>query len=145
MNRRQLGQELLQAVPLASAATLAACSRGSAHLPPSADERPSNEQSHALPEDVAASKDKLDRGPISLEHIDPSEIRTLIPRDAIQAIFRPEFMTIAEAQRLEVMRDDEPVLAIGHQNTWHAYSLLQLVNHEIVNDMVAGLPIAVAW
>ena len=80
-----------------------------------------------------------------MDGFDPREIVTVLPPDAIPAILDPQFMSIEEAQDKRVLRDDEPVLAFGHKGVWHAYSILQLDGHEIVNDVVGGLPIAATW
>ena len=37
--------------------------------------------------------------PLDLADFDPSEILTVLPRDAIPAIFDPEFMTVDEIQQ----------------------------------------------
>jgi len=68
---------------------------------------------------------------------------TVLPLDAIPALDRPTYVTVAEADR--VMRPEEPVLGLGDGAHARAYSAWQLNHHEIVNDTVGNLPVAVTW
>lgn len=71
------------------------------------------------------------------------EIRTTLPRDAIQAVLRPRFLSVDEANA--VYDHDEPVLGIEIDGVARAYSIPFLSEHEIVNDEIAGRKIAVTW
>ncbi len=71
------------------------------------------------------------------------EIVTLLPRDAILAIFEPEFVAGFEAD--EQYLPKELVLGVEIDGQARAYSIPFLSGHEIVNDTVAGHPIAVTW
>jgi hypothetical protein len=68
---------------------------------------------------------------------------TVLGKDAIPAIDRPEFMSVQEAD--PYFRDNEPVLGVRRGNVARAYSLWQLNHHEIVNDQVADLSLAITW
>ena len=70
------------------------------------------------------------------------EIVTLLPRDGIQAILNPQFITPAEADRYTA---DEPVLGVSINGDSRAYSIPFLSGREIVNDTVGGVPTAVTW
>lgn len=70
------------------------------------------------------------------------EIVTLLPRDGIQAILNPRFITPAEADRYTA---DEPVLGVSINGDDRAYSIPFLSGREVVNDTVGGVPIAVTW
>ena len=129
MNRRRLGGRLLRLAPLAGLPALAACRLGGDTTAPAVSPVAPTPTPRALP----------------IETVDPQEIITLLPPDGIPAIDNPEFMTIQETINREVMDDGEPVLSFGHQGVWHAYSVFQLDQHEIVNDVVGGLPIAATW
>lgn len=63
-------------------------------------------------------------------------------KDGIPAIDEPTFQPIAEVDWLE---DQEPVIALGIGDEWRAYPLQILMWHEIVNDTVAGTPVAVTF
>jgi hypothetical protein len=76
-------------------------------------------------------------------------IVTLLPYDAIPAIFDPEFVTAAEASDPDASggpyKQDEKVLGIEINGDARAYSVPMLSRHEVVNDTVGGMPIAVTW
>jgi hypothetical protein len=65
------------------------------------------------------------------------------PPDGIPAIDRPSFVTPAEAAAWLTAR--EPVLALEVDGDARAYPLQILMWHEIVNDVVGGVPVAVTY
>lgn len=71
------------------------------------------------------------------------EIVTLLPRDAILAIDDPRFYGVSEAD--QEYGPKELVLGVELDGEARAYSISLLSQHEIVNDTVAGRPIAVTW
>ena len=71
------------------------------------------------------------------------EIVTLLGFDAIPAILDPEFVTASEAEAS--MDRDEQVLGLSINGEHRAYSIRMLSRHEIVNDVVGGVPVAVTW
>jgi hypothetical protein len=65
------------------------------------------------------------------------------PRDGIPAILDPTFLPAAEETRLD---DREPVMTYDPgDGPARAYPIRYLMWHEIVNDVVAGAPIAVTF
>jgi hypothetical protein len=74
---------------------------------------------------------------------DGDTMYTVLPPDAIDAIMEPEFVTGEEADKQ--MSPDEMVLGIMFGGETRAYSLWHLDAHEIVNDSIAGVPIAATW
>lgn len=75
---------------------------------------------------------------------DPAaEIQTILPKDAIPSIDDPKFYPLAEAD--EEYEDSEEVIGVEIEGEARAYSTALLSNHEIVNDMIKGRPIAVTW
>ena len=70
-------------------------------------------------------------------------LHVVLPRDAIPAIFKPEFEAASRADR--GMADDELVIGLVGEREQRAYSTWQLDRHEIVNDTFEGRPIAVTW
>ena len=64
------------------------------------------------------------------------------PKDGIPAIDQPRFIAAAEAGDLV---PHEPVISIQLGGEARAYPLRILIWHEIVNDTIAGVPIAVTW
>ena len=74
---------------------------------------------------------------------DELDIVTLLPPDAIPAIDNPEFLTAGEAD--ELYDPDGLVLGVVFNGEARAYSVSFLSGHEIVNDSVGGVKIAVTW
>ena len=70
-------------------------------------------------------------------------IVTVLGRDGIPAILAPEFID-ANAALLD-MAPDERVLGLSLNGDHRAYPLNLLSRHEIVNDTVGGVPVAVTW
>lgn len=78
------------------------------------------------------------------EMIDGDIMYTVLPPDRIPAIQDPVLVSAEEAG--EWMQDDEIVIGvIGPGGEARAYSAWHLDHHEIVNDRVGEIPIAVAW
>ena len=75
--------------------------------------------------------------------IDGDPVIAVLGKDAIPAIDRPYFVSVQEAD--QYLRDDEPVLGVRQGEVARAYSLWQLNHHEIVNDRVGELSLAVTW
>ena len=68
-------------------------------------------------------------------------LHVVLPRDAIPAIFDPEFEPASKAS----LADHELVIGVVGEREQRAYSTWQLDRHEIVNDVFEGRPIAVTW
>jgi hypothetical protein len=66
-----------------------------------------------------------------------------VPRDGIPPIDNPEFDSIEVAS--EWLQDQSPVIAVEIDGQARAYPLAIMTRHEIVNDQLAGLPIAVTY
>ncbi len=71
------------------------------------------------------------------------EMVTRLARDAIPAIDNPEFYSIERAN--QDYRDNELVIGVEINGDARAYSVPHLSSHEIVNDTVGNVPIAVTW
>ena len=75
--------------------------------------------------------------------IDIADIGTVIPPDVIPSIDDPQFVDIAAADTY--LTDDEPVVYLEVDGDARAYPVQILIWHEIVNDVVAGQPVAVTY
>jgi Protein of unknown function (DUF3179) len=64
------------------------------------------------------------------------------PKDGIPAIDAPTFRSVADEQTLSPR---EPVLTLEVGDEARAYPIRYLIWHEIVNDTVAGIPVAVTF
>ncbi|MFT5194750.1 MAG: hypothetical protein ACI9EW_000486 [Cellvibrionaceae bacterium] len=90
--------------------------------------------------EVSAATEK---GLVDTSRYDDYEIITLLPQDAIPAIDNPTFHTADEAD--DFYDPDELVMGVVFNGDARAYSVPHLSSHEIVNDEVGGVKIAVTW
>ncbi|RME07161.1 MAG: DUF3179 domain-containing protein [Anaerolineae bacterium] len=120
----------LTSMLIATGLLLAACSAAAAATSPTAD--PTNTPAPA--EEVT---------PTSAPKATEYTIVTLLPFDAIPAIDNPEFLTAAQAD--EEYTPEEMVIGVTFNGESRAYSVPHLSMHEIVNDTVGGVKIAVTW
>lgn len=65
------------------------------------------------------------------------------PKDGIPSIDQPAFVTVAEADSW--LADVEPVIRVESGSQVKAYPIQILMWHEIVNDSVGGLPLAITF
>jgi len=65
------------------------------------------------------------------------------PRDGIPPLDHPRFVTPQAAAKW--LKGREPVIALDLNGTHRAYPLQILIWHEIVNDQVSGVPVAVTF
>ena len=97
----------------------------------------SNSETVMVPETVGAGGGEVQGQGQELE------IVTLLGFDAIPAILDPSFVTAEQAD--DWMEPGEPVLGVSINGEHRAYSVRMLSRHEIVNDIVGGIPVAVTW
>jgi len=71
------------------------------------------------------------------------EIVTLLPPDAIPAFTFPDYYSVKEANQEYV--PEEMVIGVEFNGDARAYSVSLLSRHEIVNDTVGGIHLAVTW
>lgn len=71
-----------------------------------------------------------------------AEIRSVIAKDGIPAIDRPTFVPIAEQNSIAAR---EPVISVSIGAEARAYPLRILIWHEIVNDEIGSVPVAVTF
>jgi hypothetical protein len=65
------------------------------------------------------------------------------PKDGIPALDAPRFVTVSEADAW--LKPNEPVISFQVGSDVRAYPIQILVWHEIVNDRVGGVPVAVTF
>ncbi len=79
------------------------------------------------------------------EGAQPIELKiiSVLPRDAIDAILDPTFVSgdEAAAQMIPASR----VIGLSINGDHRAYSTAQLSSREVVNDTVGGIPVVVTW
>ena len=71
------------------------------------------------------------------------DIITVLGKDGIPSIDNPRFVGPGEAD--QQMQSFERVLGVSINGDHRAYPLNMLSRHEIVNDIVEGVPVAVTW
>jgi hypothetical protein len=71
------------------------------------------------------------------------QIITALGKDGIPSIDNPRFVTGGQADGQ--MLSNERVIGVSIDGDHRAYPLNMLSRHEIVNDTVGGVPIAVTW
>lgn len=76
-----------------------------------------------------------------VEWIDGQPVRTVLSPDTIRAIDRPHLVAAEEAG----LADEDPVLGVAEGGEARAYPLDLLDWREVVNDDLAGRPIAATW
>ena len=123
------------------------------NLNPNSESEQSN-MGDPLPETDQEGKDKSpplepafeqDYGPNEISDRDYSdlEIITLLPKDGIRSIDDAEYYPVNEAN--QEYSPEELVIGDEFNGDARAYSVSLLSRHEIVNDTVGGIKIAVTW
>jgi len=104
---------------------------------------PSEEPVETAREDVPSALDDMSDPDLPVPLIDPGEIASGgPPPDGIPAIDEPSFITVDE---VDFLADEESVVVLGLDGQTRAYPVQILTWHEIVNDVVAGRPVAVTY
>ena len=80
---------------------------------------------------------------VNTNEVQEFQIISVLPRDAIPAITNPKFVSVAEAGPW--MKPNEQVIGLAINGEVKAYAINQLSRHEIVDDVVGGVPVAVTW
>lgn len=95
-------------------------------------------------EDVpSALRQAIDDPSLPKPLVDPGEVSSGgPPPDGIPAVDKPKFVRPADVDWLS---SDEPVLALEIAGEQRAYPVQIMIWHEIVNDHVAGTPVAVTY
>ena len=68
-----------------------------------------------------------------------------VPRDAFPVFDDPKMLSAAEAERQEVIFDRDVVIGVAHNGEAKAYPITIMGVHELGNDTIGGVPIAVSW
>ncbi len=68
-----------------------------------------------------------------------------VRRDAFPVFNNPEMLTAAEAERQGLIYERDAVIGVAHGNQAKAYPITIMGVHELGNDTLDGIPIAVSW
>ena len=79
----------------------------------------------------------------SLHAIPFDDITRVRPRDGIPALDGPQFVSADEAQSW--LGENEPIVSLEISGEAKAYPLQILIWHEIVNDVIGGVPVVVSF
>ncbi len=73
--------------------------------------------------------------------VDVNQFRQLLPKDAIAPIYTPLFLPAKEA----ALEPAEMVIGVELDGQSNTYPIGPLARREMVNDVIAGVPILVTW
>ncbi len=68
-----------------------------------------------------------------------------VPRDAFPVFDDPRMLSAAEAEKQEVIFDRDVIIGVAHNGAAKAYPITIMGVHELGNDTIGGVPIAVSW
>jgi hypothetical protein len=78
--------------------------------------------------------------------VSPAQIGwSVVPRDAFPVFDNPRMLTAAEAEARSVIFDRDMVIGVAHGREAKAYPITIMGVHELGNDTIGGVPIAVTW
>lgn len=69
----------------------------------------------------------------------------VVPRDAFPVFDHPEFVTPEKAEKKGFVHDRDPVIGLVINGQAKAYPIRTMGIHELGNDTLGGVPIAVSW
>ncbi len=96
--------------------------------------------SYEAPSSSAAAEFTTD---FSQHTVPYDQVSEVLPKDRIPALDEPTFVAVEEGDAWLVSQ--EPVLAVQIGDEAHAYPLQILMWHEIVNDVIDGIPVAATY
>lgn len=69
----------------------------------------------------------------------------VVPRDAFPVFDNPKMLTAVDAEAKGVIFDRDAVIGVARGREAKAYPVTIMGVHELGNDTIAGVPIAVSW
>lgn len=69
----------------------------------------------------------------------------VVPRDAFPVFNNPQFVTAETAEEKGYLQDQDAVIGLVIRGRAKAYSISLMGVHELGNDTLAEVPIAVSW
>ncbi len=69
----------------------------------------------------------------------------VVPRDAFPVFDNPRMLTAAEAEAKGQVFDRDMVVGVAHRGEAKAYPITVMGVHELGNDTIGGVPIAITW
>lgn len=68
-----------------------------------------------------------------------------IRRDTFPVFTNPKMLTVAAADKAGAVFPRDAVIGIAHGGQARAYPVTVMGNHELGNDTIDGIPIAITW
>ena len=68
-----------------------------------------------------------------------------IRRDTFPVFHDPKMLTVAAAEKTGAILPRDAVIGIAHGEEARAYPVTVMGNHELGNDTIDGIPIAITW
>lgn len=68
-----------------------------------------------------------------------------VPRDAFPVFDNPDMLSAAAAEQDQVIFPRDPVIGVALGGEAKAYPITVMGVHELGNDTIGGIPIAVSW
>lgn len=68
-----------------------------------------------------------------------------VPRNAFPVFDDPEMLSAAEAEKQQVIFERDVIIGVAHNGEAKAYPITIMGVHELGNDTIGGVPIAVSW
>lgn len=68
-----------------------------------------------------------------------------VPRDAFPVFDDPRMLSAAEAEEKQFVFDRDVIIGVAHNGEAKAYPVTIMGVHELGNDSIGGVPIAVSW
>lgn len=69
----------------------------------------------------------------------------VLPKDSFPVLNNPKFVDIERAEKQKYVLDNDAVIGIAINGVVKAYQIKVMGVHELANDIIAGIPIAVTW
>lgn len=69
----------------------------------------------------------------------------VLPKDSFPVLNNPKFVDIERAEKKKYVAGNDAVIGIVIDNIAKAYQIKVMGIHELANDTIAGIPIAVTW
>lgn len=68
-----------------------------------------------------------------------------VPRDAFPVFDDPQMLSAKEAEEKQFIFDRDVIIGVAHNGEAKAYPITIMGVHELGNDSIGGVPIAVSW
>ncbi len=85
------------------------------------------------------------QGTISNDEEKDSIGKQVLPKDSFPVLNNPKFVDISRAEKKKYVSDNDAVIGIVIDDVAKAYQIKVMGIHELANDTIAGIPIAVTW